>query len=354
MVERPIERQKRPARLVKSYNINNLIEVTVDAPARYVEYFDNEYARISRGPSQQAIPHVRLTVVERLAAGPHREMVFKGLFRFRYLVRGLETATPEIVFERHWLDHVYLTPLGAFIQGQLLEPLVYAKLLERDVLFMHAAGVAKHGKAYVFPAHGGTGKTTLSLSLARNGFDLLGDDLLMIDVRTGVVHPYARPLHLFTYNLRTMRVPFALRAAIRTKDMLRLALNTLTGQHFLIATRAHVEELMEVRFGQPSALHRLVFLRREGNAETVYLDTPEARRNAAEAIIASADLNESLYANVSDDGRTRECEMAVVMRLLERVPRLEFIKPREMDEADRSRLAATLSSGGEIIGMEPA
>lgn len=327
-----------------SYNLNNLIQIVIDGPRPYVDYFDNEYQRISRPSSGKDTPAVRLTVVDRISSGPVREKLFKNLFRFHYLVRGLDTPNPEIVFERHWLDRLYLSPLGAFIQGQLLEPLTYAKLLERDVLFMHAAGVSRDGKAYVFPAHGGTGKTTLALSLARQGFDLMGDDLLMVDLRSGTVHPYARPLHLFTYNLKTLRVPIRLHAAIRIKDLLRSGLYLFTGQRFLIATRAHVDELLQVHFGKPSKLARIIFLRREGTVETIKLDTPETRRRAAQAIIESADLNDSLRENIVDDSAIWQREIDVVMRVLEHVPEIEFINSRAMVEVDRQRLAAKLDS----------
>lgn len=328
--------------MTSSYNLNDLVEIVVDAPPSYLTFFDNEYRRIAGASNAQDLPRVTLRVVDRLPDSMTREMRFKNLFRFRYAVRDLDSRSPEILFERHWLDRVYLTPLGAFIQGQILEPVVYAKLLESDVLFMHAAGVSREGRAFVFPAHGGTGKTTLALSLATHGFDLMGDDLLMVDVRNATVHPFARPLHLFTYNLKTLQVPFRLRAAIRTKNLLRWILNAISRQKFLIATRAHVGEILDVHFGTASQLAGIIFLRREGAREVVALDTVEERRKAAEAIIGSADLNDSLYVNIGEDPTTRARELDLVMRLLELVPKIEFINPRTMDEADRQQLARHL------------
>ncbi len=328
---------------MKSYRLNDLVEVRVNAPSSYIEFFDNEYARISRPPSSSRVPSITLTVVDRIPPGGVREMNFKRIFTFRYAVREMETAHPEIIFERHWLDRLYLTPLGAFIQGQLLEPVMYLKPLECGILFMHAAGVSRDGRGYVFPAHGGTGKTTLALSLTQNGFQLLGDDLLMIEASSGRVYPYARPLHLFTYNLTTMKVPFALESAIRFKDLVRMALNFVTGERFLIATRAHVEDLMSVQFGGRCDLARMIFLRRDGAVGKSQLRTVIARREAALAIIDSADLNDSLYANIADEDEIRQLEIDVVMKLLEQISQIEFIKPREMDETSRIRFSRTLT-----------
>ena len=336
---------------MKCYCLNDLVEVRVNAPNAYIRFFDNEYTRIARPPSSRPVPKVTLTIVDQLPAGERREITFKRMFTFRYIVRQLETANPEIIFERHWLDRLYITPLGAFIQGQLLEPVIYLKLLERDILFMHAAGVAREGRGYVFPAHGGTGKTTLALSLSRNGYDLLGDDLLMIEVNSGKVYPYARPLHLFPYNLTTLDVPLPLEAAIRFKDLLRLVLNFLTGERFLIATRAHVEELMPVTFGEPCDLTRMIFLQRNGAACNLALHTTAAQREAARAILDSADLNDSLYANITNDESVREMEIEVVTRLLGHISHLEFINPREMDESSLVRFARSLPiRSGKIEG----
>lgn len=44
----------------------------------------------------------------------------------------------------------------------------------------HAAGLAVNGKGLLFPAECGSGKTTLTLTLARGGFEFLSDDLIFL------------------------------------------------------------------------------------------------------------------------------------------------------------------------------
>ena len=317
-----------------TYNLNRLIKVTVDAPSAYIRYFNNEYERISLQSNDDDIPNVTLKIVDQLPNIPARKIHFKKLLNFHYCVEDLGTEAPCIYFQRHWLDHFYLTPLGAFVQGQLLEPVIYLKLLERDVLFMHAAGVAANGRAIVFPAHGGTGKTTLALNLVQHGFELMGDDLLMVESRTGIVHPYARPLHLFTYNLKSLPVPITLKSIIRCKDLLRYILQLATGEKFLISTRAHVDEIMDVKFGDASVIERVVFLKREGVAERLEFNYPSAQRRAAEAIIESADLNESLFDNFYESEAIRSKELEVVMALLSHLSDMEFVNPRTMAGED--------------------
>lgn len=309
---------------MRAYNLNGLVEVRVDGPERYLRYFDNEYQRIGLPGDAEGAPVVTLFICDELPKLPVETIRFKKLFTFRYCTWVLDTEAPRIYFERHWLDRFYLTPLGAFIQCQLLEPLIYWKLLERGVLFMHAAGVAKDGKAHVFPAHGGTGKTTRAISLLQQGYELLGDDLLMIDAETGTVYPYARPLHLFAYNLRSLEVPLSVRLAIRAKDALRFVLGAITRQRFLISTRVHIDELMPVKFGEPAALSSLTFLTR-GEGRDLTLDA-SGIEEATTAIIESADLNDSLreyFGPAIDD-----LERSVVAKALALLPAMRFENPR--------------------------
>lgn len=303
------------------FNLNGLIAVQIEGPDAYQRYFANEYQRIHKpGPD---FPKVRLIICDEMPLCKVEEIRFKKLFRFRYAVRDRGDSA-EIYVQRHWLDWVYLTAFGSFIQGQLLEPVIYWKLLQRGVLLMHAAGVSRDGQAFVFPAHGGTGKTTLSMSLANQGYELLGDDLLMVDVGSGTVYPYVRPLHLFTYNLKSLKVPLSIRTAIWTKNLIRLLLQTITRERFLISTRAHAEDVIpSVKFGSPSKLCGLYFLTKDED-RAVTLDSPRARQEVANAIILSADLNDSLKENVTAE--FEEVERDVVTRLLHHLNNMRFVK----------------------------
>jgi len=325
----------------RSYRLNNLVTVQVSGDARYLTYFDNEYGRICRNSGHESAPSIVLRIVDRLSGADASELLYKGLFRFRYQVESLDDVTTVIWFERHWLDNFYTTAVGAFVQGQLLEPLIYLKLLEQDVLLMHAAGVARDGKAYIFPAHGGTGKTTLSLSLMQMGYDLLGDDLLMVEADSGLVHPYARPLHLFAYNLRSLTVPLGVRVAIAAKSLIRRLIHVTTGRKFLISTRVHADEIMSVRYADVSRLEKIIFLRQGGDHETFDCADPAHLQKAASLIIASSDLNESLSANIGLSQSAAEIEIAVVKRVLSNVSSMLAINGRAMKtDADRAVLAS--------------
>ena len=322
----------------RRFSLNGLVDVVVEGPQRYLSYFDNEYARISCGPAGDSRPVVTLRIVPSLRGGEVRSVHYKELFNFRYSIERLDTESPILFFESHWLDRIYVTAVGAFIQGQLLEPIIYQKLLEHGFLFMHAAGVSKNGKAYVFPAEGGTGKTTLSLALMRQGYQLMGDDLLMVDAASGTVFPYARPLHLFTYNLRTLKVPVRIRTAIFLKDVIRSGIALVTGRTFLISTRAHVEEVVQTQRSGPAQLARAVFLRREGISGSIDTSQAAGLTLAIDEIIASADLNLSLEEHFGMSEAIRQAERSVIGRILQRLGRLDFVNARAL-QTDEDRAA---------------
>lgn len=88
-----------------------------------------------------------------------------------------------------------------------------------DLYFLHAAAVEWMGKAYVFAADSGSGKSTTTWALLHHGFRYLSDELSAIDIESMEVFPYphalclkqrppAYPLPANTIDLgRTLHVP---------------------------------------------------------------------------------------------------------------------------------------------------
>ncbi|GAC10785.1 HprK-related kinase A [Paraglaciecola chathamensis] len=63
-------------------------------------------------------------------------------------------------------------------------------------LLLHGAVLEKDGKAIIFPAPPGSGKSTLTAYLAHTGWRLLSDEMTVINLETGLVHPFVRPICL--------------------------------------------------------------------------------------------------------------------------------------------------------------
>ncbi len=65
-----------------------------------------------------------------------------------------------------------------------------------DYLILHAAVLEKGGKAVILPAPPGSGKSTLCAMLALSGWRLLSDEMAVINIRSGSVTPFVRPICL--------------------------------------------------------------------------------------------------------------------------------------------------------------
>jgi hypothetical protein len=338
----------------RSYFLHGYLSVRLyGLNAPYRNYFDNEYRRISTASAvcaqELSVRLVKTLPPEADIRTRHKKIRFKNLFLFEYAVEGLETSNPTIYFKRHWIDRVYINAVAVFLQAQLMEPVMYLMLLRADVLFLHAAGVSRNQEGFVFPAHGGTGKTTLSISLMRKGFRFLGDDLLFVDVPQKKVFPYLRPLHLFTYNIRTLsgsQLPFRYKVKVITKDGIRWILERVCRTEFLISTRVHIEKVYpDVVVSEPVYLSKMVFLVKQGSGARVSI-TPDNLKDLAEDVSKSFDLNQSLIHNVlegsGDLDRFTSLESRVICRLLEQLSHLYYFNTRSMDAEDPRKLIRIL------------
>jgi hypothetical protein len=314
----------------------------------YEKYFRNEYRRIAAGtPLNNSAPTVIVKIVDKLPSAEaddiRRSVHCKKLFTFNYLVRGINSGKVLIWFETHFVDRIYINAVAVFLQAQVLEPIMYLKLLKRDVLFMHAGGVCDENNGYLFPAHGGTGKTTFSIALLSCGYRLLGDDLLIVDIDRRKVHPYPRPLHLFTYNIANLRgaaVPLKYQVAIYTKNVVRFFLERALRTDFLISTRVHADEIFEDDpFGRAVPYQRMFFLTKEGPRTSVKAINASNSACIARELMASADLNASLYNLLQDEDevhRLMQVEEKLIRRLLNQLKLVTYVNTRQLDLSDLS------------------
>ncbi len=329
------------------YRFQNFLDLIIETNGRneFDNYFENEYSRINTAnindePSSHSIT---LNIVDEIPKDLHPDAIyrkkhFKKLFTFEYSIVSLGTNNVVIYFKDHPVRRLYVTAVGVFVQAQVLEPVMYLSFLKQGVLFMHSAGVSKDGMAYLFPAYGGTGKTTLSLSLLTKGFDFLGDDLIIVDPTQKRVYPYPRPLHIFTYNVRNLknaRIPATTVFFIYFKNVLRFFLERILRTEFLISTRVHADEILKnLRLSQPAKLHNVIFLKKNGPQQCVDLSKEGALELHAAAIANSADLNASLFEILDDQvsvDEVREEEIKWFSVLLQHVDYFGYLNTRLID-----------------------
>jgi HprK-related kinase A len=78
-------------------------------------------------------------------------------------------------------------------------------MMAHQYLMLHAATVEKGGRALLFPAWPGAGKTTLCAALVSRGWRLFSDEFGLVQPGTGMLVPSPRPLPLKNRSIRVIR-----------------------------------------------------------------------------------------------------------------------------------------------------
>ncbi len=90
-------------------------------------------------------------------------------------------------------------------QNLILRPLIDFKLLQKNIISLHAAGVANENGAIIMTGRGGAFKTTLAMDLVRKaGCRFIGEDRLLLG-RDKQVFAYPIYHKLFDYRLNKMK-----------------------------------------------------------------------------------------------------------------------------------------------------
>ncbi|MCW5889819.1 MAG: hypothetical protein KIT14_04640 [bacterium] len=73
-------------------------------------------------------------------------------------------------------------------QGSPLRDLLHAWLADAGLTLTHAAAVGRGGRCVLLPGRSGSGKSTTALAALAAGFDLLGDDYVVVDAPARTAH----------------------------------------------------------------------------------------------------------------------------------------------------------------------
>ncbi|WJG08456.1 HprK-related kinase A [Aliiglaciecola sp. LCG003] len=76
---------------------------------------------------------------------------------------------------------------------------------EYNKLLIHAAVLVKNGKAIIFPALPGSGKSTLTAYLGLAGWSTYSDEMAVIDTQSGQVSPLYRPVCLKNNSIELVK-----------------------------------------------------------------------------------------------------------------------------------------------------
>lgn len=166
--ERPVVAPLHVSILGTPFRIEIEDEGSHQEVARLLEQFAEEPGNDSGAVS------LRFSIVEKSA--PDREIEIAGPFGHRTVAN--REAGLELLFSQ--LNQI---------------------ALERcPHLAIHAAVVARNGRAVALPAASGTGKSTLTAACLRAGFDYVSDEALCLTWADATLVPYPRPIGLSTWS----------------------------------------------------------------------------------------------------------------------------------------------------------
>lgn len=139
------------------------------------------------------IKRVKLNQSE-LAAGERTGQRVTGRFYH-------EPVKSDVLFEIKDGHSIALDPLIPIepdvLRGLLTGIFMSVLLRQRGYLVLHASAVAKEGEAIAFMGNSGWGKSTLAEYFYQQGYELLTDDVLVLDVREDRENVVALPGHRF-------------------------------------------------------------------------------------------------------------------------------------------------------------
>jgi hypothetical protein len=139
----------------------------------------------------------------------------EDVFRLSRSPRGWRGESPSLS-SVEWRESVSGL---AWLDDQLT---LGAQYRRPDLLFLHAAAIAREGRVVLLVAESGGGKSTTTWAALHHGFALLSDELAPLDPATLLVHPHPRAVCLkarppLPYELPpgTLKAPTAYYVATR-------------------------------------------------------------------------------------------------------------------------------------------
>lgn len=123
---------------------------------------------------------------------------------------------------------ILATDTGEFLHELERNVVIELQRLRADLYFLHAAAVAAAGKAYLFIAESGRGKSTTVWGLLHHGFEYLSDELAPIDIQCLEIQAYPHALNLkqsppLPYRLPTETVHTACTLHVPVRYLPRVA-----------------------------------------------------------------------------------------------------------------------------------
>jgi hypothetical protein len=333
------------------YNFYNLIKLRIVSEKKnYLNFFNHEYffSRLDQTKEDKGKEcDIEMIIVREFKASQDLKKVIPikknilNILEIEALIGFSDQGNIRVYIKRPWIDRFYPQIIGPIFQSQLIEPLLYYRCLLKGYLMLHAAGVSNGKYSYIFPAPGGTGKTTLSLLLANQGWVFLGDDLIIVSPE-GETFAFPKPLHLFSYvteGLGFLHLSGRQKLIIQGKNVLRKVLSVLLQKKLYLAARMNIRDIVpKIKIGTSFPLKKVIFLNKEGRCQGLDIANPAIRADLINKLIESSDFSKVLfldilpYSGMAKVDEMRKVENDIMRRVLEQADELyEFSIDKNRD-----------------------
>lgn len=167
--------------------------------------------------------------------------------------------------------HIQSNLLGKMLMPELLiNPLIWLKLTQKGYPVIHASGIVKDTKAFIFAGQGASGKSTVALSLVEKGYELLSDHYLILN--KGEALSFPSPLHITDFNI-TPFIKGKLEARERNAFRLRQLFDKFTGKK--VATKVSPQALFPGSVATKAKVHSIFLLLPRGKFKVEKLNKEE-------------------------------------------------------------------------------
>jgi hypothetical protein len=183
-----------------------------------------------------------------------------------------------------------------------------AELAEGYLLVHSGAVVSPAGDGVLILGESGSGKTTLVAALVQDGFGYLSDEAAALDLETGLVHPWPRPLGFRRGSRSLHRFAQLFAADGEDTEEAHVAIEQI--RPGAIATPCRVRQVIDHRY-EPGAPTRLEALSRAGALVRMGSAAPRLRREGTRGLAMLAEVVRGARAHTLLSGDLEQALRAV-------------------------------------------
>lgn len=196
------------------YNFHDILTLKITRPSRQENFKDLNSPFSFFECSQLTDPDIELCIGKFVPSNKHCSIVDHkfyvkenyfycrdtgGSANWEFEIFGFEDGKTHINWNSYfWGPERYLYP-DLLVQDILIRPLIEYKLNLQKYLLIHACGISKNDRGYVFVGRGSSFKTSLVMDfIRREKYRLLGDDRVIISDNTVLNFP----MHINSLNFK--------------------------------------------------------------------------------------------------------------------------------------------------------